>query len=204
VWNRLRSSKEGGEKYRRWLRKIILAHHFKWGQAKADVAFGTSGYAAPEQYGSTPPTPGSDIYSLGATLHHLLSGNDPSETPFCFVPLRSCPAGLEWVSLFYYLLLSLSIVPLDAIALALDYEAMTTEEWLANCSACCVPEIGGALTCARIAYNVISDALLEDERAWGEIDAWCRAAGATLFFASDLAACVTETNLLVCGGFILQ
>lgn len=23
---------------------------------------------------------------------------------------------------------------------ALDYEAMTTEEWLANCSACCVPE----------------------------------------------------------------
>ena len=58
-----------------------------------------------------------------------------------------------------------------------DYEAMTTEEWLANCSACCVPEIGGALTRAHIAYKVISGALFEDEHAWGEIEAWCRAAG---------------------------
>ena len=57
-------------------------------------------------------------------------------------------------------------------------DAMTTEEWLANCSACCVPEIGGALTRARIAYKVISGALIEDERAWDEIEAWCRAAGA--------------------------
>lgn len=57
------------------------------------------------------------------------------------------------------------------------HEAMTTEEWLANCSACCVPEIGGALTRARIPYKVISGALLEDERAWGEMKAWCRAAG---------------------------
>ncbi len=78
-----------------YLIDFSIAHHFRRGQAKADVAFGTPGYAAPEQYGSTPPTPGSDIYSLGATLHHLLSGNDPSETPFCFAPLQSCPAGLE-------------------------------------------------------------------------------------------------------------
>ncbi len=69
------------------------------------------------------------------------------------------------------------VLNLQPIA-ALDYEAMTTEEWLANCSACCVPEIGGALTRARIDYKVISGALLEDERAWGEIEAWCRAAGA--------------------------
>jgi len=62
--------------------------------------------------------------------------------------------------------------------LALDYDAMTTEEWLANCSACCVPEIGGALTRAHITYKVISGSLLEDGRAWGEIEAWCRAAGA--------------------------
>ncbi len=61
---------------------------------------------------------------------------------------------------------------------ALDYETMTTEEWLANCSACCVPEIGGALTRAHIDYKVISGALLEDERAWSEMEAWCRAAGA--------------------------
>ncbi len=78
-----------------YLIDFSIAHHFRKGQASADVAFGTPGYAAPEQYGSKPPTPGSDIYSLGATLHHLLSGNDPSETPFCFAPLQACPADLE-------------------------------------------------------------------------------------------------------------
>jgi serine/threonine protein kinase len=78
-----------------YLIDFSIAHHFRRGQARTDVAFGTPGYAAPEQYGSTPPTPGSDIYSLGATLHQLLSGNDPSETPFCFAPLQSCPADLE-------------------------------------------------------------------------------------------------------------
>ncbi|MBO0782248.1 MAG: L-fucose/L-arabinose isomerase family protein [Ktedonobacteraceae bacterium] len=60
---------------------------------------------------------------------------------------------------------------------ALDYERITTEEWLANCSACCVPELGGALTRAGISYKVVSGALEHDERAWGEIEAWCRAAG---------------------------
>jgi len=61
---------------------------------------------------------------------------------------------------------------------ALAYETMTTEEWLANCSACCVPEIGGALTRAGIPFKVISGALFEDNVAWEEIQAWCRAAKA--------------------------
>ncbi len=61
---------------------------------------------------------------------------------------------------------------------ALDYAAITTEEWLANCSACCVPEIGGALTRSSIPYKVVSGALFEDARAWGEIAAWCQAARA--------------------------
>ncbi len=60
----------------------------------------------------------------------------------------------------------------------LDYEGMTTEEWLANCSACCVPELGGALTRAGLQYAVVSGALQDDPRAWGEIADWCRAAGA--------------------------
>ncbi len=30
-----------------------------------------------------------DIYALGATLHHLLTGCDPSETPFFFAFLRA-------------------------------------------------------------------------------------------------------------------
>ena len=65
-----------------------IARHFKPGQAKDTMAFGSAGYAAPEQYGRSQTTPRADIYSLGATLHQLLSGNDPSETPFNFVPLQ--------------------------------------------------------------------------------------------------------------------
>lgn len=61
---------------------------------------------------------------------------------------------------------------------SLDYEGMTTEEWLANCSACCVPELGGALTRAGISYKVVSGVLENDGRAWDEIEEWCRAAGA--------------------------
>lgn len=45
------------------------------------------GYAAPEQHGTAQTTVRSDIYSLGATLHHLLSGTHPATTPFLFAPL---------------------------------------------------------------------------------------------------------------------
>lgn len=69
-----------------------IARHFKPGQAKDTVAFGSPGYAAPEQYGKTQTTPRSDIYSLGATLYQMLTGNDPSLNPFRFAPLH-LPAG---------------------------------------------------------------------------------------------------------------
>ncbi len=61
----------------------------------------------------------------------------------------------------------------------LNYEAMTTEEWLANCSACCVPEIGGALTRARLQFRVLSGTLEDNSPVWNEIEEWCAAAGAT-------------------------
>lgn len=51
---------------------------------------GTEGYSPPEQYRGV-VEPQSDLYALGATLHHLLSGHDPRmETPFTFHerPLR--------------------------------------------------------------------------------------------------------------------
>jgi serine/threonine protein kinase len=65
-----------------------IARYFKPGQEKDTAPLGSPGYAAPEQYGKTQTTPRSDIYSLGALLHQLLSGNDPSETPFQFASLR--------------------------------------------------------------------------------------------------------------------
>ncbi len=50
---------------------------------------GTPGYAPPEQYQGL-ATPQSDIYALAATLHHLLTGRDPTkEMPFSFSPARA-------------------------------------------------------------------------------------------------------------------
>src|SRR6266446_3653696 len=74
-----------------------IARHFKPGQAKDTIAFGSPGYAAPEQYGRVQTTARSDIYSLGATLHQMLTGDDPSHTPFHFAPLQhpTAPAGLK-------------------------------------------------------------------------------------------------------------
>jgi L-arabinose isomerase len=60
----------------------------------------------------------------------------------------------------------------------LDYEGMTTGEWLANCSACCVPEIAGALTRARIPYRVVTGTLLDGDPAWDVLREWLDAASA--------------------------
>jgi len=64
------------------------ARFFKPGQARDTIAFGSPGYAAPEQYGKAQTAPSADIYSLGATLHTLLTGKDPAESPFRFESLR--------------------------------------------------------------------------------------------------------------------
>ncbi len=50
---------------------------------------GSVGYAPPEQYmGKVEPR--SDLYSLAATMHHLLTGRDPQlEPPFSFPSLRA-------------------------------------------------------------------------------------------------------------------
>jgi serine/threonine protein kinase len=59
------------------------------GNSTDTIVFGSPGYAPPEQYGHGQTTPRSDIYALGATLHHLLTGNDPSLTPFKWASLRT-------------------------------------------------------------------------------------------------------------------
>ena len=64
-----------------------IARHFKPGQTKDTTALGSTGYAAPEQYGKAQTTPRADIYALGVTLE-FLSGNDPADTPFQFASLQ--------------------------------------------------------------------------------------------------------------------
>lgn len=64
-----------------------IARLFTPGKLKDTMPFGSPGYAAPEQYGRAQTTPQADVYSLGALLHALLTGNDPAESPFRFAPL---------------------------------------------------------------------------------------------------------------------
>lgn len=68
----------------------------------AYVCTGTYGYAAPEQFGYKAGEcvdERSDIYGLGATLHYMLTGSDPSLPPFMIQPLRfyntALSSGLE-------------------------------------------------------------------------------------------------------------
>jgi L-arabinose isomerase len=77
-------------------------------------------------------------------------------------------------------------------ASALDYARTDTGEWLANCCACCVPEIACAFTRARIDFQVVTGVLGVDGgrfgeapsdhpaalRAWREVAEWVRAAAA--------------------------
>ncbi len=75
------------------------AHLVDFGIARADVArnakrkqtsaLGTPGYAPPEQYQGN-ADPRSDLYALGATLHHLLTNRDPRNfQPFTYPPVRT-------------------------------------------------------------------------------------------------------------------
>lgn len=75
------------------------AHLVDFGIARADVAknarrkqtsaLGTPGYAPPEQYQGN-ADPRSDLYALGATLHHLLTNRDPRDyAPFNYPPART-------------------------------------------------------------------------------------------------------------------
>lgn len=65
-----------------------IVRFYKAGKASDTAAFGTRGYAPPEQSGAQTDAR-SDIYAMAATLHHLLTGRDPRhETPWDYPPVR--------------------------------------------------------------------------------------------------------------------
>lgn len=81
------------------------AHLVDFGIARADAArnakrkqtsaLGTPGYAPPEQYQGN-ADPRSDLYALGATLHHLLTNRDPrNHPPFTYPPVRTLNQALS-------------------------------------------------------------------------------------------------------------
>ena len=65
-----------------------IARFFKKEKREDTYVYGTPGFAAPEQYGSGQTDVRSDIFSLGATLHHCLTGRNPSENPLNFPDIR--------------------------------------------------------------------------------------------------------------------
>lgn len=65
-----------------------IARYYKPGRDADTLLLGTPGYAAPETYGKTQSDARSDVYSLGATLHHLLTRIDPQDHPFHFEPVH--------------------------------------------------------------------------------------------------------------------
>jgi serine/threonine protein kinase len=71
-----------------------IARHFKQEQTNDTAHFYSVGYAPPEQYGQSQTSPRSDIYSLGATLHQMLSGLNPAQQPFKFAPLQLLDAQI--------------------------------------------------------------------------------------------------------------
>ena len=64
------------------------AREYKQHNDRDTTWLGTRGYAAPEQFGGRGQTDGrTDIYCLGATIYHLLTGYSPADTQFVVLPL---------------------------------------------------------------------------------------------------------------------
>lgn len=76
------------------------ARQYKEDNMEDTICLGTRGYAAPEQFGGKGQTDArTDIYNLGATMYHLITGKNPSEPPYEILPIRhyipSLSQGLE-------------------------------------------------------------------------------------------------------------
>lgn len=77
-----------------------IAREYKETNIEDTVCLGTKGYAAPEQFGGHGQTDRrTDIYCLGVTLYHLLTGMNPCNPPYEIYPIRhwnqSLSVGLE-------------------------------------------------------------------------------------------------------------
>lgn len=78
-----------------------IAREFKQESSGDTTSLGTLGYAAPEQYGTAQSDARTDIYSLGVTLYHAVTGKSPKDPPYELLPIRRWDAsfseGLEYI-----------------------------------------------------------------------------------------------------------
>jgi serine/threonine-protein kinase len=80
------------------------ARQYKEENVEDTTCLGTRGYAAPEQFGGHGQTDArTDIYCLGSTMYHLVTGKNPSEPPYEMYPIRywngNLSQGLEQIIL---------------------------------------------------------------------------------------------------------
>jgi serine/threonine-protein kinase len=79
------------------------AREYKPARSEDTAWLGTRSYAAPEQFGGQGQTDGrTDIYNLGATMYHLVTGYSPADTDYNIYPVgkfipRLQGSGLEKV-----------------------------------------------------------------------------------------------------------
>ena len=72
------------------------AREYKEKNLADTTCLGTIGYAAPEQFGGMGQTDArTDIYCLGTTLYHLVTGYNPSEPPYEVKPIREINPALS-------------------------------------------------------------------------------------------------------------
>lgn len=72
------------------------AREYKEKNLEDTTCLGTVGYAAPEQFGGMGQTDArTDIYCLGTTLYHLVTGHNPSEPPYEVKPIREINPALS-------------------------------------------------------------------------------------------------------------
>ncbi|MGN8645402.1 protein kinase domain-containing protein [Gracilibacillus sp. HCP3S3_G5_1] len=78
-----------------------IAREYKTENSTDTTNLGTKTYAAPEQIAGKQTDKRTDIYSLGVTLYHLVTGKTLNEPPFEIRPIRtwdpSLPEGLEYI-----------------------------------------------------------------------------------------------------------
>lgn len=79
-----------------------IMREFNPKKAEDTCCLGTRGYAAPEQFGGRGQTDArTDIYGLGMTMFHLVTGVDPKDAPYKIMPIckidPSLPKGLEYI-----------------------------------------------------------------------------------------------------------
>jgi len=84
-----------------------IARFFKAGQSQDTEAFGSLAYASPQQLSGEQTNVRSDLYSLGATLHHCLTGKVPNYTQNRHVYPPVSDFNLQVTSKFERIIMSL-------------------------------------------------------------------------------------------------